>query len=153
MAEEYENYDEALAIVRRLMEREAPAVTPHAEERLLTEPIVWLATVRPDGSPHQVPVWFLWDGNQFLIFAPPGSRTVRNIRANPRVSLALDPTSGGSDVIVVDGTARLDPAPAAIPPAYEEKYRARMERLGFDRESMAREYSTAIWVTPTRIRA
>ena len=25
---------------------------------LETEPVVWMATVRPDGRPHIVPVWF-----------------------------------------------------------------------------------------------
>ena len=29
-----------------------------AAQRLATEPILWLATTRPDGRPHLVPVWF-----------------------------------------------------------------------------------------------
>ena len=33
-------------------------------DRFLTsEPVVWLSTVRPDGAPHLVPIWFTWDGN------------------------------------------------------------------------------------------
>ena len=27
------------------------------------EAVVWLSTVRPDGTPHIVPVWFWWDGD------------------------------------------------------------------------------------------
>jgi hypothetical protein len=30
-----------------------------AEERLRNEGVAWLATVRPDGQPRSVPVWFL----------------------------------------------------------------------------------------------
>ena len=43
----------------------------HVEQRLREEPIIWLTTVRPDGRPHTVPVWFLWDGETFLIFSQP----------------------------------------------------------------------------------
>lgn len=34
----------------------------HAERRLREERIAWLTTVRADGQPQSVPVWFLWDG-------------------------------------------------------------------------------------------
>jgi hypothetical protein len=33
-----------------------------AERRLREEQIAWLATVRSDGQPQSVPVWFFWDG-------------------------------------------------------------------------------------------
>src|SRR5256885_2571611 len=32
----------------------------HIDARLRHEPIIWLSSVRPDGRPHLVPVWFLW---------------------------------------------------------------------------------------------
>jgi hypothetical protein len=34
----------------------------HIDARLRHEPIIWLSSVRPDGRPHLVPIWFLWDG-------------------------------------------------------------------------------------------
>jgi hypothetical protein len=37
-----------------------------AEGRLREEGIAWLTTVRADGQPQSVPVWFLWDGGSFL---------------------------------------------------------------------------------------
>jgi predicted pyridoxine 5'-phosphate oxidase superfamily flavin-nucleotide-binding protein len=37
------------------------------EERLREEKIAWLTTVRADGQPQSVPVWFLWDGEALLI--------------------------------------------------------------------------------------
>ena len=38
-----------------------------AERRLREEQIIWLTTVRSDGQPQSVPVWFFWDGEKFLI--------------------------------------------------------------------------------------
>ena len=38
-----------------------------AEGRLRDEGIIWLTTVRSDGQPQSVPVWFLWNGESFLI--------------------------------------------------------------------------------------
>ncbi len=38
-----------------------------AEKRLREEEITRLTTVRDDGQPQSVPLWFLWDGETFLI--------------------------------------------------------------------------------------
>jgi hypothetical protein len=37
------------------------------EGRLREEGIAWPATVRADGQPQSVPVWFLWGGGSFLV--------------------------------------------------------------------------------------
>jgi hypothetical protein len=34
----------------------------HIDQRLYSDHMIWLSTVRSDGRPHTVPVWFLWDG-------------------------------------------------------------------------------------------
>ena len=34
---------------------------------LETEQIVWLTTVRSDGTPRPSPVWFLWTGGDVLV--------------------------------------------------------------------------------------
>ena len=36
------------------------------ETLLDREVIVWLSTVRPDGRPHLIPIWLLWDGDAVL---------------------------------------------------------------------------------------
>lgn len=38
-----------------------------AELRLREEEVAGLTTVRPDGQLQSVPIWFLWDGETFLI--------------------------------------------------------------------------------------
>ena len=48
-----------------------------------------LATVRPDGAPHSVPVWIgLEDGN-IVFFTQPTSRKARHIEREPRVALSI----------------------------------------------------------------
>src|SRR5450759_3940313 len=59
------------------------------DQRLRSELIICLSTVRPDGRPHRVPVWFLWDGATFLIFSQPKDQKLRNLRHNPNVVLSL----------------------------------------------------------------
>ncbi|WP_405101207.1 pyridoxamine 5'-phosphate oxidase family protein [Micromonospora sp. NBC_01412] len=62
---------------------------PEILERLERERIVWLCTVRPDGSPHVTPVWFLYRDGEWWIWTQERNRKTRNIVADPRVSLAL----------------------------------------------------------------
>ena len=71
------------------------------------EPVVWLSTVRPDGAPHLVPIWFWWDGEALLVFSKPGAQKVRNLRANPSVMLALGDAEDDFDIGMFDGRAEL----------------------------------------------
>jgi PPOX class probable F420-dependent enzyme len=123
-----------------------------AEGRLREEKIVWLTTVHADGQPQSVPVWFLWDGETFLIYSQTDRQKLRNIRENPRVALNLNSNPHGGDVIRVEGTANIaeDAPPATSVSEYVEKYRSSIARIGFDEEGFARAYSVAIRVTPTR---
>jgi PPOX class probable F420-dependent enzyme len=125
----------------------------HAEQRLQSNRIAWLTTVGGDGRPYTVPVGFVWEGQTLLIFSQPKKQKLRNIRKNPRVTLALDETERGHDVVIVEGTAELidDPQISMKMPAYVEKYGASIESMGWTLESMAADYSQAIRVTPTKI--
>ena len=48
-----------------------------------------LATVNDDGSPQVTPVWCDWDGKHVIVNTAKGRRKDRNMRRDPRVSLAL----------------------------------------------------------------
>ena len=61
----------------------------HADRRLRSEQVAWLTTVRADGQAQSSPVWFLWDGDSFLLYSQPDAQKVRNVAANPKVSLHL----------------------------------------------------------------
>ena len=105
----------------------------HAERRLRSDIIAWLTTVGSEGRPYTVPVWFLWDGETILIFSQPQRQKIRNLRKNARITLALDDTKQGEDVVIVEGTAELldDPNMSVILPAYVEKYGAIMQSMGW----------------------
>lgn len=124
----------------------------HVMERLSTDLIIWLGTVRPDGRPHMVPVWFDWDGETITIFSKPDNQKVRNLRHDPRVIIAVDDTHGGSDVVLLEGEAALpeQPAKEVVTPAYGQKYREGMKHLGLSEDQMVAEYPQVIRVRPTR---
>jgi PPOX class probable F420-dependent enzyme len=42
-----------------------------AQRRLHEEEIAWLTTVRADGQPQSVPVWFLYKDGAFLLYSQP----------------------------------------------------------------------------------
>jgi PPOX class probable F420-dependent enzyme len=123
-----------------------------ANRRLREEIMIWLTTVRSDGQPQSVPVWFLWDGETFLIYSQPGRQKLRNIGGNPRVGLHLNSDDRGGDVVRVEGAAQMLEyfPPATEVGEYLEKYRESIARIGFDPDGFARTYSVALRVTPGR---
>jgi PPOX class probable F420-dependent enzyme len=123
-----------------------------AEGRLRDEGIIWLTTVRSDGQPQSVPVWFLWNGESFLIYSQPGRQKLRNIDRNPRVALNLNSNAYGGDVVRAEGSAEvIEDAPRADEvPEYVNKYRDAIARIGFDPNGFAHAYSVPLRVTPTR---
>ncbi len=126
---------------------------PHVEERLRSDEMVWLITVRPDGRPHSIPVWFLWEDETILIFSKPNNQKIRNLRQNHFVTLTLDDTKKGRDVVILEGTAELlgqGDGSAALQ-AYGEKYREGLQRIGVPVEAFTTLYSQPIRVTPVRL--
>ena len=108
----------------------------HTSERLIAEPIIWLGTVRPDGRPHNVPVWFAWHDPMVLIFSMPKTAKVADVRLSPAVSLALDSADGGQDIVLAEGRPELDhrggPASALPGRQVPREVRASMGAMSFD---------------------
>ena len=125
-----------------------------AEERLRSDIIIWLTTVRADGQPQSTPVWFLWEDGTFLIYSRPGMPKLENITANPKVSVHLRGTETGGDIVTFDGTAELlrEGPPADQVPEYVSKYREEMEGYSWTPAKFAELYSEPIRVTPTEAR-
>ena len=124
----------------------------HVNERLNNDLITWLTTVRPDGRPHTVPVWFLWDGSTILIFRAIKVK-VHELKQNSNVTLALDPSKNGDDIVVVEGTAELveDVNITVTLPAFAKKYDVLLKEMGWTAEMMAPYYPHAVRVTPKKI--
>src|SRR5215468_12329926 len=90
---------------------------------LAQERVVWLSTVRPDGTPHLVPTWFLWDGEALLIWSKPNAVKVRNLRANPRLMVAVGDADADFNVGLIEASATFaEPAATAVPDAFFAKY-------------------------------
>jgi PPOX class probable F420-dependent enzyme len=51
--------------------------------------ILFLATTMPDGSPQVTPIWFNTDGEYLLINSAKGRTKDRNMRARPKVAVAI----------------------------------------------------------------
>jgi PPOX class probable F420-dependent enzyme len=119
-----------------------------AERRLREEIVAWLVTVRADGTPVPVPVWFLWEGETFLIYSQPDTPKLRNIERSPRVALHLDGNGRGGDIIVVTGEAAIAPEePSADEvPDYVAKYGEPIARNGWTPASFAADYSVPVRV-------
>ena len=132
----------------------AVEVKPELERLFREEKIAWLTTMRSDGMPLPTPIWFLWQDSSFLIYSQPKAKKLRNIANHPRVAINLNTDLWGNRVVVVTGMASVDASatPANEIPAYIEKYHEGILQIDMTLESMAKEYSTAIYVEPIWIR-
>jgi PPOX class probable F420-dependent enzyme len=93
-----------------------------AERRLTVAHDYWVATVRPDGSPHVMPVWGVWLDGRLWFSSGLRSRKAQNLAADPRCSITTD---DARDPVVVDGVAErlTEPEPiAAFVAAVNAKY-------------------------------
>jgi PPOX class probable F420-dependent enzyme len=90
-----------------------------AAERVEEARNVWLATVRPDGRPHLVPIWYVVDEGRWYLCTNPGSVKARNLSQNPRVALALE---DGTNPYIVEGEARLVSPSTTIVDKFKAKY-------------------------------
>jgi PPOX class probable F420-dependent enzyme len=116
------------------------------------EPVVWLSTVRPDGTPHLVPIWFWWDGEALLVFSKPNAQKVQNLAANPAVMLALGDAEDDFDVGMLEGRAELldEPTSAVLPPAHLAKYERQLAAIGLSADEYAETYSQVVRIVPVR---
>src|SRR5207247_3164478 len=55
------------------------ALPYEVNDRLAKERNIWIVTVRRDGRPHMVPVWFVWFESKIYVCIEPESVKGRNI--------------------------------------------------------------------------
>ena len=109
----------------------------HVVERMSVARNYWLATVRPDGRPHSVPVWGVWVEDRLHFGGGRSTRKARNLVANPNV---VAHSESGENVVILEGVAQevTDPAlQELIDDAYEAKYGVR--------------HGTPVWVLEPRV--
>ena len=116
---------------------------PKVERRLQTEQNLWLATVRLNGSPHLVPIWFVWVAGKIYLCTSADSIKVRNLMQNPHVSIALE---DGLHPVVIEGLAKpIGVTPKPVIAAFKKKY-------DWDISDDS-EYNQVVVIEPKKIRA
>jgi nitroimidazol reductase NimA-like FMN-containing flavoprotein (pyridoxamine 5'-phosphate oxidase superfamily) len=105
-----------------------------AAERLSISHNYLVATTRPNGRPHVMPVWGLWLDNAFYFSTGRQSRKARNLGANPYCVVSTD---RADEAVIVEGVAEEIADRASLKTFYEvykEKYDWDLEQMGFDKE-------------------
>lgn len=85
---------------------------PSDVEEFLSQPHVGvLATLRRDGLPYTVPVWWLWDGDAFWLTGTTTRVWCRQLQADPRASLCIEATTPWTGHVGVDGRVTIHQPP------------------------------------------
>src|ERR687883_107789 len=93
-----------------LVGEDTPATAWAAARERLENPeqdrTYWLATVRPDGRPHVVPLLGLWLDDAFYFLTGATARRAQNLAHSPRGVLATSSTTLPALDLIVEGTCR-----------------------------------------------
>jgi len=82
-----------------------------AVERLEASRNYWVTTLWPDGRPHSMPVWGVWDGEVLWFSSSVRSRKARNVARDPRCVVT---TEDAAEPVVLEGRAEIAAETAAI---------------------------------------
>jgi hypothetical protein len=106
-----------------------------ADQRLKKSHNYWITTVKPDGSPHTMVVWGLWQDGRFLFSTGSKSRKARNLAQSPNCIVC---TEHAHEAVIVEGIAEIADVDARrkMLPIYERKYKFDMGAMKDDILSM-----------------
>jgi hypothetical protein len=127
---------------------------PASQELLRSKIPARLAYVWVDGSPRVIPIWFHWNGREIVMATPPKAPKLKALKKNPKVSLTIDDNIFPHKVLLIRGTARLEPVDGIVPEyaAAAERYfgpeqgQGWVNHLGTLISSMVRIRVTPEWV-------
>jgi PPOX class probable F420-dependent enzyme len=127
---------------------------PASQELLQSKIPARLAYVWADGSPRVIPIWFHWNGKEIVMGTPAKAPKLKALAKNPRVSLTIDDNVFPHKVLLVRGTARLEPVDGVVPEyaLAAERYfgpeqgKAWAAQMGKMVQSMVRVTITPTWV-------
>jgi Pyridoxamine 5'-phosphate oxidase len=88
---------------------------PASQELLRSKIPARLAYVWTDGTPRVIPIWFHWNGQDFVMATPPKAPKLKALAKNPKVALTIDDNTFPHKVLLVRGTARLEPVDGIVP--------------------------------------
>src|ERR1700740_3698 len=87
---------------------------PASQELLKSKIPARLAYVWTDGTPRVIPIWFHWDGREFIMATPSTAPKLKALAKNPKVSFTIDDNTFPHKVLLVRGTARLQPVEGVV---------------------------------------
>jgi PPOX class probable F420-dependent enzyme len=147
-----------------MIDSDPPVVYNHGPLQLLDArrifldlPVVHLATTRPDGSPHVVPLWYVWREEAVYVSCRRDSATWRNAEHDPRVALSFSVGRAWGEYagIVLFGRAEPlvpeHPALRGVMSQWYEKYRPHLSGGGFRAYAEHVENPGILRVRPERI--
>ena len=88
---------------------------PVAQELLQSKIPARLAYIAIDGTPRVVPIWFHWNGHEFVMATPPKAPKSKALAKNPKVALTIDDNTFPNKVLLVRGTARMERVDGIVP--------------------------------------
>lgn len=111
---------------------------PDVERRLASNGWFWLASVRPDGAPHMMPLFAAWSEPVLFIASKDSARKSRNLDADGRCVLSTE--ADGAHLVVEGKASRV-------------RDRATLERASAasSRSTAGRPRSPATSSTPTTV--
>jgi len=71
---------------------------PAIQKFLGTKEVALLATVRADGAPLAMPMWFLHDTASLTMISVESTQKIRNLRRDLRVCVVAEAGGGGGDI-------------------------------------------------------
>jgi PPOX class probable F420-dependent enzyme len=106
---------------------------PRIQEYLATKEVVLLATLRADGAPAVMPMWFLHDPEALTMISVDGLAKVASLRRDPRACVVAESgTRNDIRSVTVHGRATFladTPERRALAARFHAKYRPDIERL------------------------
>ena len=87
---------------------------PVAQELLASKIPARLAYIWTDGTPRVVPIWFHWTGSELVMGTPPKAPKLKALARNPKVSLTIDSNDFPNKVLLIRGSAHLEPVQGII---------------------------------------
>jgi Pyridoxamine 5'-phosphate oxidase len=88
---------------------------PAAQELLHSKIPARFAYIATDGTPRVIPIWFHWNEREIVMASPPKAPKLKALAKNPRVSLTIDDNTFPHKVLLIRGSARLEPVEGIVP--------------------------------------
>ena len=88
---------------------------PASQELLRSKIPARLAYIWTDDTPRVIPIWFHWNGREIVMATPPKAPKLKALAKNPKVSLTIDDNIFPHKVLLIRGSARLEPVEGIVP--------------------------------------